>query len=904
MLQNGYNLSADGREYTIIETIGRGANTVAYLAECTHSGLVTRCILKEYASNDEPSEQGKERFIRAGKMQNDIRQRTSLNNQTPSVSHIFEVSGTPYIDVACFGGATLNKLTELTLPQYMKICLTIAKTVGYYHKAGLLCLDLKPENIFILQNSPDDTVTDLVEFIDFDSVRDMAETAESTIISYTRAWAAPEQTAPFVAGRITQSADIYTVGELVFYLLFGRHSSDSEHRGFSKYSFYECRKEFRRFTDRPDIQSLFTQIFRGTLRSAASNRFGDIGEVVKLLGQLVYELERKDYVVPIFPSVSPDFVGRDSELKTIEESLQKNNVLYVTGIGGIGKTTLVRNYILQHKTDYDVIAYLEFENDFIHTFADDKQLQLSTLRYSDNENIDDYFERKLSHFKEICGNKRVLFVLDNFSGMVTKELSRIIDCGYDVIIVTRNKPPKNSFSFIEIGSISDTEELFRLIALDLERQPTKDERLCFDEMIQLVQGHTLVIELIARQIAAGRLDIHKALDLIRENGFSRFSTEKIGNYKDGIEVYDTLSAIITALFDASSMNGQELLTMKVLSLLDVRGLETDLVNNMLGITELSKLSAEGWLNADSRVQVHPVIAEALRNMEWSPEISDISVMEYHQKVVDIYVGMSNAPQICTILKEAEIYKNAHSRHFINAMYYDMIGYYYDTQLGGAYIPENDEEAELLEKLIDSCDLSVDEMEQSTDEQRDKFLEKYYISLAGVLIRSIPDFYDEAAELIKKAEELIEANEPQYAPERCYLLMVKAWYHTLVEPDLAETSQLTELAIRTAKQTFHTELEIIDIVYIPTANCFYYHDELGMAAEKLEEAVAICKQNAESFPYVDKQAELLNCMLDVYYAMGDKQKCRELIAEIDDINEKYSEQGICRTVSAELRKEIE
>ena len=437
MLPNGYKLSTGGRVYRIIENIGRGANTVAYLAECGHSGLVTRCILKEYSPKNELSEQGRERFIRAGKMQNDIRQRTALSNQTPPVSHIFEVSGTPYIDVACFGGATLDKLTDLTLPQYMRICLTIAKTVGYYHKAGILCLDLKPENIFILQNSPDDTVTDLVEIIDFDSVRDMAETAESAIISYTRAWAAPEQTAPFTTGRITQSADIYTVGELVFFLLFYRHSADPEHRGFSKYPFDECRRGFRRFTDRPDIRSLFTQIFRGTIRSAASNRFNGIDEVEKLLEQLVYELERKDYVVPVLPSVSPDFVGRDRELKTIEEGLQKNNVLYVTGVGGIGKTTLVRNYISQHKTDYDVIVYLVFENDFIHTFADDKQLQLSTLKYSGSESIEDYFERKLAHFKEICGDKRVLFVLDNFSGMVTKELSRIIDCGYDVIIVTR-----------------------------------------------------------------------------------------------------------------------------------------------------------------------------------------------------------------------------------------------------------------------------------------------------------------------------------------------------------------------------------------------------------------------------------------------------------------------------------
>ena len=42
MLENGYTLSADGRQYTIIEQLGRGANTVAYLAECSHGELVTK----------------------------------------------------------------------------------------------------------------------------------------------------------------------------------------------------------------------------------------------------------------------------------------------------------------------------------------------------------------------------------------------------------------------------------------------------------------------------------------------------------------------------------------------------------------------------------------------------------------------------------------------------------------------------------------------------------------------------------------------------------------------------------------------------------------------------------------------------------------------------------------------
>lgn len=306
MLEKGYTLTSDGRQYTVIDVLGRGANTIAYLAECRFGELTTKCILKEYAPADnDVTESGKQRFIAAGKRQNEVRQLSALNNQTPPVSHIFEANGTAFIDVSCFGGTTLDKLRELTLPQYMAICLTLAKTVGYYHSSGFLCLDLKPENIFIMQNSTDDTVTQLVEFIDFDSVRSSEELAEGTAFSYTRDWAAPEQTNPYSHSKISRTADIYTIGEMVFYLLFDRHSTESEHRGFSDYPFEQCKKEFRRFTDRPDVRSMFTRLFRGTLRSSASNRFGDVSNVINLLEQLVYELERRDYVVRSCPQSRP-----------------------------------------------------------------------------------------------------------------------------------------------------------------------------------------------------------------------------------------------------------------------------------------------------------------------------------------------------------------------------------------------------------------------------------------------------------------------------------------------------------------------------------------------------------------------------------------------------------------------
>ena len=40
---------------------------------------------------------------------------------------------------------------------------------------------------------------------------------------------------------------------------------------------------------------------------------------------------------------------------------------------------------------------------------------------------------------------------------------------------------------------------------------------------------------------------------IKENGFLQLSDKKINNYKDGEEIYGTLSAIISSLFDIPTM---------------------------------------------------------------------------------------------------------------------------------------------------------------------------------------------------------------------------------------------------------------------------------------------------------------------------------------------------------------
>lgn len=895
MPNTGDFIKTENRCYKILNVLGKGANTIAYLAECTNETFTGKCILKECIGDTE-------KFICSAKMQNQIRQLNTLNNQTPPVSHIFKANGTVYSDTACYSGNTLDRLENLSLSQYIELCLTIAKTVRYYHNAGYLCLDIKPENIFVMQNSPDDVLTQLVEFIDFDSIHNLAENDSS--YSYTREWAAPEQLNPYSMNKIGFATDIYTIGELVFFLLFGRHSEESEHRGFSKFRFEECKQEYRKITERFDICNAFAKLFHCTLRTSPNNRFHNLSEVINILFRIIEMLNEKEYVIPVLPSVSPNFVGRENELKQIADSLKNNPVLFVTGIGGIGKSTLVRNYIVRNKSDYEVIVYLEYEGNIRRTFADDSQLQISTLSRQENESIDEYFDRKLSCFKRICSGKRVLFILDNFTDRLSKDLRRITDCGYDTFIVTRNRPPINSFPFMDVEFISDKNDLFRLISLNSGKALTKEDKICFDEIITLVNGHTLVLELISRQISAGKLDMNPALKLIRENGFSRFSSEKIDNYKDGEEIYDTLSAIISELFSLSSLNDYEQTVMKTLALLDVRGLETELLLQFFSSIKhdtILRLAEYGWIYHSNRVKLHPVIAETLRNNSWNTD--DITVMEQHQKIIDIYVGMSNHEHIHKVIKEAEQFKNKHQRHIINGMYCDMLGWYYDTVIDGKYVPYNADETKLLQKLIDYCEMAIDEYRRSTDSRRIRLLIKSYLSLAGILIRSTPDYFEYAEDLLDDAYELIEEYEDEISESRCYFFMTLAWYYTLAEPDIDEITALTRQAEKIAEQVFKTDLELIDIIYIPTANVMFYHNDFNASAEKIEQAIELCRKHSDMIPYIDKIAELSLILIDIYLELNDYNKCRELICEIDRINEKYRDYGIYRKVSDEIRNQL-
>ena len=210
--------------YKINKKIGEGANTIAYEAEYTNNGLKSIHILKEYYpksmkidrdehgklifDNIEKFNLGKEKFISSGKRQNELRMIGDLTNETPYLQNIFELNNTVYLDVIKYEGTTLDEVSNISLIDKLKLCLSVCKLVYTYHQNGYLCLDLKPQNIFVLKDK-----TELIHFIDFDAI-DKKENIKfgNNVHKYSLHWSAPEQRNPFAYSKISEKSYIYALG--------------------------------------------------------------------------------------------------------------------------------------------------------------------------------------------------------------------------------------------------------------------------------------------------------------------------------------------------------------------------------------------------------------------------------------------------------------------------------------------------------------------------------------------------------------------------------------------------------------------------------------------------------------------------------------------------------------------
>jgi TolB-like protein/tRNA A-37 threonylcarbamoyl transferase component Bud32 len=207
--------------YQILEEIGRGGMGVIYRARQRHSRRIV--ALKRILSYHADSQETLARFRRESQAA------ASLDH--PNILPIYEVSecddGLPFFSMKFAGGGSLLDAAPALRNEPRRAVALMAKVargVQYAHGQGILHRDLKPGNV-LLDGRGEPLVSDfgLAKWLDTTS-----HLTRTLTIFGTPGYIAPEQVNGSSAN-LSPTADIYSLGAILFDLLTGRPPFLGEH---------------------------------------------------------------------------------------------------------------------------------------------------------------------------------------------------------------------------------------------------------------------------------------------------------------------------------------------------------------------------------------------------------------------------------------------------------------------------------------------------------------------------------------------------------------------------------------------------------------------------------------------------------------------------------------------------
>lgn len=645
--------------FTIRNEIGRGGSAIVYDAYyITNAGDEKTVRIKECYPYDLQLRRDENRglvcredqadlFTKAKEqMYSDFRLcNTLFYAQTASDAiintiNIYEANNTVYVVSAWSRENALSNIHTGTLRDCISIVRQTAGVIQSIHEAGYLYLDTKPENISVI-NSSDKRVS----LFDFDSLLPLSalkvlERNSHHRLSYTKGFAALELRREQI-NKLGPWTDVYGIGALLFSMLFGRTpeapdcSSGAEY-DFSRIPFSEP------LPDRLFVQ--LTDFFHKTLVSFYPDRCQTMAPVLN-------ELEKLETLSdPVYPYLIPTrfsppvwMIGRDEEESILDEQCRDEDQLnlFICGIGGIGKSTLVRRYLSRHRSNWDSIVILSFSGSIRSTILNDSMLHINGTERLPEEKEMDYFERKMQKLREIILRDHVLLVIDNFEGEHDPELAEILALGCKKIFITRHDLGTLNLPMLKLGPLPDTNDQISLFLHYLESSstdiqgneifpenkmlpllPVSGSKAKTDstvlEIISLLSGHTLALELFARQISNSFLSLSEALELLRKQGILHITTDRVDYQRDDQISYEQLETIITRLFETDRLSFLQTSILKALALFPAEGIagrEFMRLAALKNAEELHQLICFGWITRDrERISMHPLIRDVIRNI--------------------------------------------------------------------------------------------------------------------------------------------------------------------------------------------------------------------------------------------------------------------------------------------------
>ena len=305
------------------------------------------------------------------------------------------------------------------------------------------------------------------------------------------------------------------------------------------------------------------------------------------------------------------FFGRERELEQIVQNFRNgNHVVFLQGIGGIGKSELAAVYALSQRENYEVVIFSNCFSDIAGMIASDVELPLDNMSRNTYDELfleteEDYFERKYEVIKVLM-SKKVLWVIDNFNCSSDPYLDQILKFECDILIGTRNDWSSKGFPVIHLKEIEQKDQLFKIFEHHyIPRDSREVEKI--EKVISLVGGHTLVLEWIAKQLNEQKINLDDMIQVL---------IHKISVHKEGQKDYKFLYQMLSDVFQMRQLSEDEKCVLRFLCFVPYTGIsKEDVVRyGKKGThTAILKLLRSCWIKQIELdvISLHPIVAETV-----------------------------------------------------------------------------------------------------------------------------------------------------------------------------------------------------------------------------------------------------------------------------------------------------
>ena len=660
-LPRGFKLKIGEKEYCITSEVGRGANSIVYNAEYVDSsGIEHLARVKELypiyitiyrnscheISCDERQldkyEAAKKRFQSSYKSNAEFRRMYGMVNSTVNVVDMAELNGTIYSVMSLDEGEDYLSYKDESLIETFTHVKTLATVIDKYHEEGFLHLDIKPENVFVIPETAEHIL-----LFDFDSVCRISDLRGKRILdlSFSEGFSAPEQMQGNIS-KIGPQTDIYALGALLFYKIFDRKPTLADSRYFSRFDYKDMRFYDERL--RPAFFTKLKEFFHKTMVVSTLLRWKSVKEVIVALEELIKlaDLEAT-YLIDTFTYNSAYFVGREEELEEIHEELKDNSVLFLSGIGGIGKTELAKRFVARYREEFDTVAFAYFQNSIEYTMC--HEILINNMSMEEEESEQEYFERVLEVLRKST-SKRDLILLDNFDVERDDRLEELLQCPCKFLITTRNRNIRDwNFNEVKVDRMTDDKDLMALFASYNEEEYEAAEYEAVRELIDFVDGHTMTVELIAKYLRDSEqspLELYR--NFMEKSGVTNTDDGRIVNQrKDRRMNSESVNRHLSILFDVFNFDEASKEIISSLSLfagIRIRRLlfeELCARDGVRGYIDI--LIRRGWIEStgeNQKIFLHQVIQDLVYTKlnpttESCPHIAS-GIYQYRREPVDDY----------------------------------------------------------------------------------------------------------------------------------------------------------------------------------------------------------------------------------------------------------------------------